>query len=454
MRKDRNLSKHREIFSGMGNNMASENKKNSPVKRFKWVWRVLAMLLIIVMVVELAASAKTKVTFSPEAYKDDPTASMAANLLGSDLDYLSKNRLGRNSVYLRSLAKQDTYEYYEANASIAIGQELYSEAAEYMQGCIDTYVPPKELSEAEVSANRSLLYLKKASLLILGENANDAMTELNRSIAEDPKQSIAYYLRVQLRMDANDMDGAAKDALAYESLEKADKDSLSVFAPLYLNTGHYAEAERAYKELQALSTEHSDADAKLRLECMLGIGRSQLMRDDTDAALESLEQYILAGGTDEDGTVKQLLMACYLEQKKWEEATICYEELMKQDYEPASDVRFWIANAYLGMGDAQSALRELTELRNAEPNYTGAAYYTAVASFALEDYEKAKEAFTESIEASYETQSSYYYRAVCELSGKGSIDEAKVRGDLQKVIEIGGNEELNHSAEEMLGLMK
>lgn len=434
--------------------MASENNKKPKVKHYKWIWRVLAMALIIVMVFELLASAKTKISFSPEEYREDPSQQMAASLLGSELDYLSKNRLGRNSVYLRTLGKKDTYEYYEANASIAIGQKLYKEAAEFMQGCIETYVPEKNMSEADANANRSLLYLKKASLLILAEETDKALPELSKSIEADPKQATAYFLRAQLRLDADDAKGAAEDALAYERLEKADKDMLSVFAPLYLNTGYYAEAERAYGELLTYADSDAGENAQLHLDALLGLGRSKLMKEDTDGALEALEQYILDGGTDEDNSVKQLLMACYLEQKKWEEATICYEELLKYGYQPASDVRFWLANAYLGNSNAQAALGELTALREAEPDYEGAAYYMAIAAFSVKDYETAKACFTDSIAASYEMQSSYYYRAISELSGEEqSIDAAKIREDLKKVIELGGDEELSHSAEEMLGLL-
>lgn len=414
--------------------MEEQEKKKRSKTRF--LWRGLAVVMALVMIVELGIPSVTRVSFSETQYQE-VLAQRAAQLLAAQEEYLHQSKLEQGATYMRSRTTADNYNTFASKASVAIGQEKYAEAAEYLGECIKYYRGDKDEELA-------MLHLKRAGLYILSGDHGKAAAELDKTLDLQPKNTDALYLRIQISLEKEDLAAAARDALTYEGLTEADEESLAAFAGIYEAAGDADNALRCYAKLiderKAGKPEYYAARAALRVR-----------KEDVAGAREDLENFFLENGKDEKGEKALLLCGCYLQEGKPEAAKAAYDSALENGAEPGTEMKNWMAAACLSLEQYEEAEKLLDEVTAAEPEYKGAAYLKGLCLYALEKYEDAEKSFSRSLELEQESLNSLYYRGICRLQLERLEDAVT---DFEQVVALGGDSDQVKSAAEILAAMK
>ena len=124
------------------------------------VRRLLALTMALALVLSMYLGLRAQIRFSGLNYVGQ-ISEYAARVTAENTGYLSENTLDRAWTILRATIRRPrTYEDYEMYASIAIAREDYAGAAEYLQGCIDTY-------RGDDAEELATLHLRQASVYVL-----------------------------------------------------------------------------------------------------------------------------------------------------------------------------------------------------------------------------------------------------------------------------------------------
>ena len=116
--------------------------------------RVLAILMVLFLVLSMFLTYRAQIRFSGLNYVGQ-ISEYAARVTEDNTGYLSQSTLDRAWTILRTTIRHPrTYEDYNMYSSIAIAREDYTGAAEYLQGCIETFGSEGETTEL------ALLYLR------------------------------------------------------------------------------------------------------------------------------------------------------------------------------------------------------------------------------------------------------------------------------------------------------
>ena len=432
--------------------------------------RIIALILAVLLVLNTVVSMRANVLFSVGDY-NGTKAEHAAEVTADQTDYLSRGRLGRALTVLRTmLHKPETYEEYEEYASIAIAREKYDEAAEYLNGCIDTFEGKDE--------DLAVLYLRLGSLYILQENQKEALASINKAIQKDDGLSTAYLLRADLYQTAGEEAKAADDLYTYYGMEPGEPEDLITLASYYEGTQNYQKAQDCYTwGIDAGGDSYPDLYAK-RARC-------EILAGDTKTAAEDLEQYFKLTDADPDGQYAAMLGAARMEAGNYAGALEMFDRAIEDGYanpeilyaqaascayaekeydtaienglkaiegyeksgENSAESCYWVGMSYLAEKQYKDAAKYFKKAEKQDASVKDISYYRGICAMAQEENEKAVDLFTKSIEKEESVTASFYDRAICYLR-LNRIEEGVA--DLERVKERNDDKDLMKQAEELM----
>ena len=384
------------------------------------------------------------------------------------------------SLLQDEISDPQSYEDYYQLASIAIGKGEYDTALGHLEQC---------MTLAADDAARADLCLKKASIHILRNDAESALSALSSVLEYDPSSTQALLLRAQVRLDREEYTGAAADLESYLKLAPDDTGTRSSLALIYERLERFEDAAACYDAMYALTP----ADDSARLNAL----RSLFLAGDYEKALNGFDTYLAekrsATPTEAGETVPAkdellatacfLKAACLMQLARYDEATAAYAEAITAGYDEAlcleqmvtcqyasEDYQGAIDNGekllllesapvaedvlYQRMGVAAMSLEQydkaidyLTKSIERNPGLTGNHYYRGVSLLAQQQYQEAVEDFTLSIEEGFLTQYCYYNRGVCYVQ---LLDYESVLSDMEMTLTSGDEQSLKEAATDIL----
>ncbi len=434
----------------------------------------MAMLMVLVLILSMYLVYRAQIRFSGLNYVGQ-IADYAAQITESNTGYLSESTLDRAWTILRTTIRHPrTYDDFNMYASIAVAREDYGGAISYLQSCIDTY-------SGNDDAELAVLYLRLASLYVLTENYDNALSRLNKAIELDGTLSSAYFLRAEMNMVLGNERDAVADLNAYKDLGHPNPEILVSFGPLYESTGDFESAIDCYTAGITNEQTYEVGYYADRARCRLHLG-------DTAGARRDLEDYFSREGEDPGGEAAAMLAACRMNDGDYSGATKMFHRAVADGYETptvlysqsvlcaylsgdyataiqdgekaikgldeagenSAELRSWVGLACLAQGDYKQATEQFKEASKRDSSLKDISYYLGVSTLAQEETEQAIEYFTASIEKEESVTASLYNRAVCYLQ-LGLAQEA--RTDLTAVTERADDQELMAQAEELLKLL-
>lgn len=365
---------------------------------------------------------------------------------------------------------QNPAEQYELMADFAISEEMYQQAAEYLEKAL-------ELGQGMEAEALSRLYLKTASVYVMCGNRARALKLLDRTLELDEASSEAMLLKAQLTLEEGDSRKAAETLEAYVKLAPEDLSTRLSLARIYENLGDYraamAEYELLYEKqsgdeshyLNALRCsflagnqeealgkfdrylEQTGQDSTyypvalfLRAACVMQLGR-------LDEAEKGFQKAIDSGY--EEGACKEQIMLCAFERGDYQQTVRYGEELLETGAALNTPELMYqrLGASLMLLGKYEDAVKYLDQAETLELALPGNAYYRGVSLLALHRYEEAASDFGTSIEEGFLTQFCYYNRGVCYVQ---LLDYEKAARDMEMTLTSGEDAELLEAAEEIL----
>lgn len=365
---------------------------------------------------------------------------------------------------------QNPAEQYELLADLAISEELYQQAAEYLEKAL-------ELGQGMEAEALSRLYLKTASVYVMCGNRARALKLLDRTLELDEASSEAMLLKAQLTLEEGDSRKAAETLEAYVKLTPEDLSTRLSLARIYENLGDYraamAEYELLYEKqsgdeshyLNALRCsflagnqeealgkfdrylEQTGQDSTfypvalfLRAACVMQLGR-------LDEAEEGFQKAMDSGY--DAGACKEQIMLCAFERGDYQQTVRYGQELLETGAALNTPELMYqrLGASLMLLGKYEDAVKYLDQAETLELALPGNAYYRGVSLLALHRYEEAASDFGTSIEEGFLTQFCYYNRGVCYVQ---LLDYEKAARDMEMTLTSGEDAELLEAAEEIL----
>jgi tetratricopeptide (TPR) repeat protein len=207
---------------------------------------------------------------SISACKKDPEVAKR-EFFASGNTYFDQQKYNEAAVQYRNAVQQDP-KFGEARLKLA---ETYTNLKDF-RNAYREYIRAADLLPSNVDAQ-----IKAGTLLLLGDQAEDARTRADKALALDPKNVKAQVLRANALAGMKDLDGAIKDINEAIRLDPSQASSYANLGELQLAQGHKAEAEAAFNK--AVQTNPNDVGAQLAFANYLwSTGRAQ----DAEAALK------------------------------------------------------------------------------------------------------------------------------------------------------------------------
>lgn len=375
---------------------------------------------------------------------------------------------------------QGTAEAEEAYrlANEAIEAEDYDTALTRLDEAIQAiYAAETQSSNTALLAE---LWLKTASLQILKDEPNEALTSLNTALEYNSDEENALLLRAQLYIENGDSINAIADLTAYTEIIENDTTYRQTLAELLEQEGDYKGAAEQYGALDALS----DDDGAF----ILNKARCLFLYGDYEGAIAGFDEYkarIAENEADPYGGIADFLRAaCYMQTEDYENAADGFELALELGFDKASCLeqavlcRFETGEyesvillgeelsaledtssvsmelIYQQMGIAamrleenERALEYLSRAEELDGALEGNDYFMGLCLLSLGRTEEAAQSFTESILSGYLQQYCYYNRGVCYVD---MLEYDKAAEDMRMTVEAGDDEELVAAAQDIL----
>lgn len=427
-------------------NFEMKNKGNGK----RWV-RYTAMLLVAVLAIVWVFPSVVKIV-NGTAEESDPIARIYSMLTGT-------------------LEDPDTAEEYYELANIAIGQNSYDAALEYL-------ATARTLVEAENNVLMSELWLKSATIYILRGDMESAKVCLNSALNLDPESVQAILLQAQLLIEEQDYIGAADELKKYVTLAPEDTTTWQTLAQLYESLGEYEKAKAEYEAMYAL---YGDDDAYLlnALRCGLLSGNCEETLANFDAYLsenpdaepeyrsiamflkavcqmqmglysDAADSFRLAIDEGYDAvTCYEQIIACDFESGDYQALVLVGEEMLAAELTPTAEDSFYqkMGVALMQLERSEEAIEYLGKSMEINPELQGNRYYRGVCYLALGMMDEAIADFTASIEEGFMVQYCYYNRGVCYVQ---LMDYDSALDDFEMTLTSGDNQGLIDGAKDIL----
>ena len=225
-----------------------------------------------------------------------------ASVLAEGVDPLSRIY----SLLQDEISDPESYDDYYQLASIAIGKGEYDTALDHLDQCM-------ALAAEDDNAALADLWLKKASIYMLKNDAESALTALSSVLEHDPASTQALLLRAQVELDHQNYLGAIEDLENYLELVPNDTSTRSSLALVYERLERFEDAAACYDSIFALSP--GDDSARLNaLRNLFLAGNYEKALEGFDAYLEDKRSAMQAGDDQTTAPVKNDLLAtaCFL----------------------------------------------------------------------------------------------------------------------------------------------
>ena len=359
---------------------------------------------------------------------------------------------------------------YELLADLAISEEKYQEAADYLEKAL-------ELSEGLEDEALARLCLKTASVYVMCGNTDRAMQLLDRTLELNGASLEAVLLKAQLALEAGDSLVAMEALERYVELAPEDLNTRLSLARLYESLNDYPAAVTEYELLYEMQS----SDESHYLNAL----RCSFLSGNCEEALGKFDSYLEQTGQDSDYYPVALFLraACVMQLGRLDEAeegfrqamefgydeAACKEQIMlccfdRGDYQQTADyglelletgarlntpelVYQRLGASMMLLGRYEEAVKYLDEAESQGLELTGNAYYRGVSLLALHRYDEAAADFTASIEQDFLTQFCYYNRGVCYVQ---LPDYEKAAQDMERTLTSGEDPELIEAAREIL----
>lgn len=365
---------------------------------------------------------------------------------------------------------QNPAERYELLADLAISEEKYQEAADYLERVL-------ELSGGLENDALSRLCLKTASVYVVCGNTDRARQLLDRTLELNEASLEALLLKAQLALEEGDSRQATEELERYVALAPEDLNTGLSLARLYESLNDYPAAMAAYELLYEkqssdeshylnalrcsfLSGNYEEALGKfdsyleepgqasdyypvalfLRAACVMQLGR-------LDEAEEGFRQAI-DFGYDEGACIEQIML-CSFERGEYEQTAQYGVELLETEARLNTPGLMYqrLGASMMMLERYEEAVKYLDEAEKLGLELTGNAYYRGVSLLALHRYEEAAADFSTSIEQGFLTQFCYYNRGVCYVQ---LLDYDKAAQDMEMTLTSGQDAELIEAAREII----
>ena len=369
---------------------------------------------------------------------------------------------------------QNPAEGYEHLADLAISEERYQEAADYMERAL-------ELSEGLEDEALSRLCLKTASVYVVCGNRDRARQLLDRTLELNEASLEALLLRAQLALEEGDSRKAMEELERYVELAPEDLNTRLSLARLYESLNDYHAAMAEYEMLY----EKQRSDEAHYLNAL----RCSFLSGNYEEALGKFDRYLEETGQDSDYYPVALFLraACVMQLNRLDEAEegfrqaidlgydegACIEQIMlcsfeRGDYQQAAQYGVELLETgaklntpelmYQRLGASmmmleryEEAVKYLDEAEKLELELAGNAYYRGVSLLALHRYDEAVADFSTSIEQGFLTQFCYYNRGVCYVQ---LLDYEKAAQDMEMTLTSGQDAELIEAAQQIIQQIK
>ena len=362
---------------------------------------------------------------------------------------------------------QTSAESYELLADLAITEERYQEAADYLERVL-------ELSEGLEKEALSRLCLKTASVYVMCGNTDRAVQLLDRTLELNEASFEALLLKAQLDLEAGDSQKAAEGLAKYLELAPEDLSARLSLAQLYESLNDYhaamAEYELLYEKQSGdeshylnalrcsfLSGNYEDALGKfdrylektsqdsdyypvalfLRAACVMQLDRLVEAEEGFRQAIDF--------GYDEGACIEQIML-CSFERGEYQQTAQYGVELLETGARlNTPELMYQRLGASMMMLERyEEAVKYLDEAEKLGLELTGNAYYRGVSLLALHRYDEAAADFSKSIEQGFLTQFCYYNRGVCYVQ---LLDYEKAAQDMEMTLTSGQDAELIEAAQ-------
>ena len=211
-------------------------------------------------------------------------------------------------------------ESYEVLADLAISEERYQEAADYLERVL-------ELSEGLDQESLSQLCLKTASVYVMCGNTDRASQLLDRTLELNEASLEALLLKAQLDLEAGDRQKAAEGLVKYLELAPEDLSARLSLAQLYENMNDYAAAMKEY----TLLSEKQSGDESHYLNAL----RCSFLSGNYDEALGRFDGYLEKTPQESDYYPVALFLraACVMQLGRLDEAEEGFRQAIDAGYD-------------------------------------------------------------------------------------------------------------------------
>ena len=364
----------------------------------------------------------------------------------------------------------DDFDRFNTLADLAITEEKYGEAAEFLEKAL-------ELAEGKNDEELARLCLKLASVYVICGDKENAKALLDRTLELNESSLEAMLLNAQLALEDGDSLKATEGLERYLELAPEDLNARLSLAQIYENQAQYKKAMEQYRILY--EKQETDESHHLNaLRCSFLSGNHQQALTAFDKYLEETEEsssfypvalflraacYMQLGSLDEaeegfrqaiefgydEGACLEQIMLCCFEREEYQQTVEYGLELLESEAQlNTPELMYQRLGASLMMLERyEEAVKYLDEAEKLKLELTGNAYYRGVSLLALHRYEEAVKDFGTSIEQGFLTQFCYYNRGVCYVQ---LLEYDKAANDMELTLTSGQDAGLIEAAQDII----
>lgn len=441
--------------------------ENTPRKTFfSGKIRIVALILAVLLIGEIIFSSSVAVSFSSGKYAGSEYENAAEYIERND-EYLTAGTLRRMRAAVQLLAEPKDYDQLSLFASVAIADEEYGKAADYLLRAAELY------PGGDVPAS---LFIKAGCLRALDENWNAAAFLFEKAVALDDADPSARLMLCETYLNLNEYEKALDALESYAALSELSGEEFEALIQLQINLEKYDEA-------LASCTRAEESGLLGEADIALYRAQSLYMKGELNEALAQAERSRAAGGDvasacilialcgEAEGDYEKALSACLelidagdaelaVYQQAAQDAYLLSEhetvirlsEEALEKFGESDDTlvfRKWLGISYFETGDLAEAEINLTAMIDSGETMPELNYLRGICEMGSERFEEAVSDFTASLASEELKDDALYNRGLC-LIKLGDTDAASA--DFQTVIDRGRDKEVIDLICSLLGI--